>query len=254
MRYCGSKAKFAKDIIPIITEHLDDGIEFYDAFMGGANILSRVEHPMKVGVEINFYVYSLWNNISRSCKTNVPVESWLPSSLTREEYNMVKEAYLMKDYSKYKPWMIGFVGACCSYGGAWFNGYAAFNPKKNEDHIKEAYNGLVKQVKSFKNLSTTEFRFDSYENIRPNRNAVIYCDPPYEMTKKYESDFDHLKFWAWVRHMSKEGNHVYVSEYTAPSDFECIWMKEKKDGMGTTTEGREQNTKIEKLFVYSEKF
>ena len=66
-------------------------------------------------------------------------------------------------------------------------------------------------------------------------------------------DFPHEKFWEWVRKMSKEGHKVFVSEYTAPDDFKCIWQKTKKDGMGTTVKGNKQNVKTEKLFVYKGK-
>ena len=76
---------------------------------------------------------------------------------------------------------------------------------------------------------------------------MIYCDPPYQDTKKYESDFDHDKFWNWVRKMSKKGHYVYVSEYSAPSDFECIWSMDKADGMGTVKEGQNAKRKTEKL-------
>lgn len=45
---------------------------------------------------------------------------------------------------------------------------------------------------------------------------------------------------------------LYISEYDAPDDFECIWQMEKKDGLGTQ-KGKKQNIKVEKLFVYNGK-
>lgn len=78
------------------------------------------------------------------------------------------------------------------------------------------------------------------------KNAVIYCDPPYEGTTKYKDDFDHKKYWKWVRNMSID-NIVICSEYNAPEDFDCIWAKEL-----TTTLDKASRTKaIEKLFVHS---
>ena len=35
--------------------------------------------------------------------------------------------------------------------------------------------------------------------------------------------FDYVKFWEWCREKSKEGHQVFISEYNAPTDFECIW-------------------------------
>ena len=169
-------------------------------------------------------------------------------------YNNIKESYINND-KRYPDYLIGFVGSCCSYGGAWFNGYAKFNVKKNEDHIKEAYSGLKKQVDNFKNIESTLFLLDTYHSLGdkiyiPN-DSVIYCDPPYFETKKYESDFDHIGFWEWVRMMSRRGIKVYVSEYTAPDDFKCIWSVKKHDGMGSTKNGQKQNIKTEKLFIYN---
>lgn len=36
-------------------------------------------------------------------------------------------------------------------------------------------------------------------------------------------NFDHDKFWQWGRDMSIVGHTVFVSEYNAPADFECVW-------------------------------
>lgn len=232
-----------KYLKPILEEHLDENTWFIDAFCGGCNVLSEIDHPKKIGIEYNTYVYGLWVKLKRNGMTDVP------KSITRDEYEDIKSSYLNKD-GRYPDWLIGYVGSALSWGGAWFNGYSAYNPKKKEDHMLEVYNGLQKQLKNFKELDNTLFTNDSYDNFLYDSKCVIYCDPPYASTKKYESDFDNDAFWEWARNMSRKGHYVYVSEYEAPSDFKCVWSKEKKDGMGTTKSGRKQNTKAEKLFVY----
>lgn len=77
------------------------------------------------------------------------------------------------------------------------------------------------------------------------KDALIYCDPPYEGTTKYKDDFDHSKYWNWVRKMSKS-NIVLCSEYQAPEDFECIWTKE----LTTTLDKASRSKAVEKLFRY----
>jgi DNA adenine methylase len=163
----------------------------------------------------------------------------------------LKRLSKLESIDESKSWLIGYVGNACSYGCSWFNGYAKYNPNKKENHILEAYNGTVKQLAKFKNFKESEFICSDYENFDYPKNSVIYCDPPYQSTKKYASDFDHERFWDWVRKMSTEGHHVYVSEYTAPDDFKCVWSKERSDGMGTYGFGEKQAKKVEKLFVYS---
>jgi len=244
MRYAGSKRRFAKDLVPVITRRLNAETLFVDMFCGGCNILSDVDHPKKQGVELNKYVLSLWQYI----KDNNGMGE-IPKSVSEEMYYDIKRNYQNRT-NKYPDWLIGYVGACCSYGGAWFNGYAKFNPNRNEDHIEEAYNGLEKQVQNFKYLSNTEFLCGSYDEVSLKPGTVVYCDPPYAGTRKYESDFDNNAFWDWVRRECKRGVYVYVSEYDAPDDFKCIWSRVKKDGMGTTKFGVGQLDKVEKLFVY----
>ena len=74
MRYLGSKARINKELIPIITEHLNGENEFVDAFMGGANIIDAVDYPKKVGIELNKYVCAIWERI-KECGT-----SWIPQA------------------------------------------------------------------------------------------------------------------------------------------------------------------------------
>ena len=111
---------------------------------------------------------------------------------------------------------------------------------------------MKKQVENFIGLKKTVFLHSSYDRVLLHKNDIVYCDPPYASTKKYESDFDNDAFWEWARHTSKKVKKLYVSEYDAPDDFECIWQMKKKDSLGTQ-KGKKQNTKVEKLFVYKGK-
>lgn len=239
MRYLGSKARIKKEIIPIITERLNGENEFVDAFMGGANIIDSVDYNKKVGIDISKYSIALWDEIREDGI------GWIPQAFDEEDYYDVKMSYKDTD-DRYSIGMIGYVGNCLSFGSKWWGGFAKFNPKKNEDHVKEAFNGIKKQYENFRYLDTTKFVCGSYDEYEYKPNSVIYCDPPYMNTIGYESSFDHEKFWKWCRKMSKLGHNVYISEYSAPSDFECIWRKSVKE-----TVGKNVNQKVEKLFVYN---
>ena len=58
-------------------------------------------------------------------------------------------------------------------------------------------------------------------------------------------NYDH--FWDWVREISKY-NYVFISEQTAPEDFEVVWEQEV-----TRTINKENNFKaVEKLFRYKD--
>ena len=81
-------------------------------------------------------------------------------------------------------------------------------------------------------------------------NSIIYCDPPYKNTTAYKTNsFDHDKFWQWVRNKTNDGHTVFVSEYTAPNDFECVWQKEI---VSSLTKNTGSKIGIEKLFILLE--
>lgn len=249
MRYLGSKQRFMKSLLPVIMDGVGIGSTFFDCFAGGMNVVCKIPLTKKVAFDTNRYVISLWEHIQKKGLENLdlPRDSY---ELTKELYEDIRKSYINND-RKYDDYLIGYVATSCSYGSAWFNGYAKYNERKKEDHIKEAYNGLRKQVDGFKYLDSTEFICASYEDIHFCDNSVIFCDPPYALTKQYESDFDSGRFWDWARSTSKEWfcKKLMVTEYTAPDDFECVWEKNKSDGLGTTKMGVKQTVKTEKMFM-----
>ena len=241
MRYSGSKKNIIKHIIPFLYEHLNGNNYYIEPFVGGCNSFSAVSYDKKIGYDSNPYVIEMWKHFQMGGK---PI-----MDLTEKEYYDIKNDYINKSL-KYPYWVIGYVGNACSYGSAWFNGYAKFNEKRKENHILESYNGTLRQIENFKFFKESSFICNDYSNIEVPKGSVIYCDPPYEGTKGYmDGNFDSKSFWDWCIQKKEEGCHVYVSEYNAPEMFTCIWQKEKHDGMGTTKLNNRQNIKIEKLFT-----
>jgi DNA adenine methylase len=89
---------------------------------------------------------------------------------------------------------------------------------------------------------------ESYLNLELPSHSLIYCDPPYEGTTRYKDVFNHVEFWQWCRDKVSEGHVIFVSEYNAPSDFECVWSKEIVSSLTQDTGSKKA---IEKLFKCS---
>lgn len=49
MVYMGSKNRIAKELIPIITKDLKPNQWYCEPFVGGANMIDKIEHPYKLG-------------------------------------------------------------------------------------------------------------------------------------------------------------------------------------------------------------
>ena len=83
----------------------------------------------------------------------------------------------------------------------------------------------------------------SYEQVLIENDSVIYCDPPYINTNTYLDDFNHEKFYQWLRDCRKKNQQVFISEYQMPDDFNEVYFKDKLVLYKTNN-----TRKIEKLF------
>lgn len=229
MVYMGSKNRLAKDLLPIITADLQEGQWYVEPFVGGCNLIDKIQHPLKMGGDINKYLIALLKYVQAGGE--------LPEHIEKDEYYRVKA-----NPESYPDWYVGFCGFICSHNGKLFCGYSGITQTKQgeRNYLREKRNNLLKQ-----DLSGIKLVCSSYDSLEIPDNSVIYCDPPYQDTTSYKNQFDSAKFWEWVREKAKAGNRVYVSEYAAPDDFKCIWSKE----LSSSLSGKSKLSN-EKLFVY----
>lgn len=234
MRYTGNKNRIAKYILPIMLEHRTEDMVWVEPFVGGANMIDKVEGK-RMGSDFNKHLIVFWESVQMG---------WLPPiRISKDEYLEIKK-HPNRD-SKMTIW----AGICCSYGGKWFGGFLNDyqESKRNKsgklpNHQDEARRGLLKQIP---NIASVKFTCSDYKNLDIPPNSLIYCDPPYKGTVKYNKDVNHDDFWQWCRDKANEGHKVFISEYNAPNDFECVWQKEVSN-----TLSKQNNFKnIEKLFT-----
>ena len=113
------------------------------------------------------------------------------------------------------------------------------------NHWGEAKRNAKKQSP---NLQGVELIKGSYEEHSYFKNCLIYCDPPYKGTTSYKAGvFDHDKFWDWCRRMAQK-NCIFVSEYSAPEDFNCVWEGKIKTNFASQRK-KSTHEAVEKLFT-----
>ena len=240
MKYVGSKNRLAKELVPIIQSYITDDTKGYlEPFVGGANMIDKIECDNKFGCDIHEELIELLKYIQNT--NNI-----LPTTIKEEEYNKVR---LNKD--KYEKWYVGFVGFCATFGAKYFGGYArGFKEDKitPRDIPAESIRNIEKQRKNLQNI---KFKCCSYDEINKNiKDFVIYCDPPYKGTLKYTTDFDYDKFYKWCKEMSKN-NIILISEYWMPEEFECIWEKKTTVRIDSNKKSKDKKMeRTEKLFIY----
>ena len=237
MKYVGSKNKLSKELIPIIQSFITKETESYiEPFVGGANIIDKIQFHKKIGYDIHSELIELLNYVKYNSDK-------LPIGISKDEYVQVRD-----NKDAYDKWFVGLVGFCGSYNAKYFGGYAGECITKQgiRHYDQEAIRNLKKQAKNLKDI---EFKSLDFRKLDTNniKNSTIYCDIPYRDTTDYKTEkFPYEEFYEWCKLLSKN-NTVLISEYNMPDDiFECMWEKEHR----TFLDKNDNNKKrIEKLFT-----
>ena len=80
MKYMGSKARHAKEMLPIILKDRKEGQWYVEPFVGGCNMIYNVEGN-RLGADVHEYLITMWQAVS---------VGWLPPSrFTEDEYKQV---------------------------------------------------------------------------------------------------------------------------------------------------------------------
>ena len=232
MRYQGGKSRIAQQIAEIMQREREreSNLTFVSLFCGSCSIESKVKGFDKVICnDKHEYLIELFKGVQNGYD--------LPELITEEQYKYIREH---KDENKI---LTGFVGFGCSFGGKWFGGYA--RNKTNTNYALQSKKSLLKDIG---NLMTAQFTCQDYRDVIIPNNSIVYADPPYSNTTGYGKDkFNSDEFWEYMRTISKN-NKVFISEQTAPNDFECIWEKEFTRTLDSNKENQFKVT--EKLFTY----
>lgn len=227
--------------MPIIQKYIDDNnIEHYlEPFVGGANVIDKIQCNKKFASDNNEYLIELYNNIDKI--------QYLPNSVSKEHYSEVRNCY-NNNLNQFDKWYIGAIGFLASYNGRFFDGgYSGIVHTKDgtiRDYYNEAKRNFEAQIPYLQNII---WNYNDYRDTHDIHNYMIYCDIPYKNSKQYNTskNFDYDAFWQWARNMSKN-NIVIISECQAPNDFHCIWEQE----VTRTVDNNKRVQSVEKLFMY----
>lgn len=208
MKYMGSKARIAEALVEIIIPKGFKGV-YLEPFAGGMNMMQAVPATVqRFANDSNKYIIAMFEALA---------SGWVPpQEVSREYYYQCKRGEC-EDHVR------GYVGINCSYCGKWFDGYAgiATTAAGTRNYPAEGYRHMLSQIPK---LTGVAYSSKDYRDLVIPKDSIVYCDAPYEGTRSYSKKFDHTVYWNWVREISTSAN-VFVSEYKAPADFECLWAK-----------------------------
>lgn len=249
MKYMGSKARIAKQILPIMLEEAEKyKVDCWvEPFVGGANVIKSVPNSMeRRGFDNNTYLIEMYKHLQTNGFTYT-------EEISKELYSSVRESYnntsWCVDSQEMSASFIGWVGFMASANGRFFDGgYSGVSKTKlgtSRNYIDESIRGLKKEMSL---IQTVDFQTANYNSL-DFENCLIYCDPPYKGTKTYNTskNFNYEDFYNWCREQAKS-NIVFVSEYDAPEDFIEVWNQEVKSSLSANGVCGGSKKSVEKLF------
>lgn len=242
MKYMGSKARIVKDILPIILSERNPNQWYFEPFAGGMNVICEVDGK-RIANDKNEYLIEMWKGLQKGNK--------YPTEISKDLYDYARGVFRGTEEETLEKDLVGWIGWMASANGRFFDGgYSGISSTKigtERNYIQEAINNINKQLKNIDGIIFTSKCYTDFELKEP---CLIYCDPPYQGTKQYSSskDFNHDLFWNWCRQMKNIGHTVFVSEYNAPDDFNCVWQKELSSSLRANSEISGSKKSIEKLF------
>lgn len=235
MKYMGSKNKISKEILSIILKDKKVDQWYVEPFCGGLGTMDKVEGK-RIASDKNKFLIAMWKGLQSTRS--------YPRRISRELYIQARIEYNNGTNINFDDFMIGWIGWMASYNGRFFDG--GYSGKSSgRDYVDEQIRNTEKQIIKIKDILFVD---GDYNCIDYPSESIIYCDIPYKNTKQYSTSkgFNHSQFWQWCRDMVKKGHIVFISEYDAPDDFECVWEKKVTNSMNT----KKTYKPIEKLFTY----
>ena len=244
MKYMGSKARFANELLQVILKDRKEGQWYVEPFCGGCNMIDKVTGN-RMACDNNPFLIAMWNGLvyDKFFRPRMLIDKEYYSSM-RDKYNKDKRGQFLGTSEMAEIGWAGFMG---SFNGRFFDGGYSGHNVGNRDYISEQIKNTSSQIP---NLKGVIFCHSDYKDIELPQNSIIYCDPPYANTKQYTCGLNHEEFWQKCREWVQCGHKVFVSEYNAPSDWVCVWEKKIK----TALNQKITKNAVERLFVHETQY
>lgn len=99
----------------------------------------------------------------------------------------------------------------------------------------------LQRLQPFENLTISNLSYNEVVIDTQFDETIVYLDPPYFKTTKYQNKINHDDLWNWIR---KSKYKVYFSSYDAPDDFNLEFGVEHRSTLCAT----KNNKVVEKLY------
>jgi DNA adenine methylase len=244
MKWAGNKSSIIEKIAPCLV-----GETLIEPFAGSCAVSLNTNFKKYICNDINADMINMYQLIQKNPTEFIKLaQDFFLNGNEETRFYELRELYNNTPDKNLKSALFLYLNRHCFNGLCRYNSKGKFNVPFGK--FKAPY-FPEKEIIEFHDYTKNNFVFlnEDFSELfkQADENTVIYCDPPYEGTVKYKNGINHIEFWEWCRNKSKEGHTLFVSEYNAPNDFECVWQMELSN-----TLSKQNNFKsVEKLFKFS---
>lgn len=226
MRYLGGKARISKPLVEFLNQNRNLSQVYAEPFLGAGSIFRKMQNP-RMGCDLHEDLILFYKALQSGWRP--------PNILSEEKYQELKN----KKPSPLRAFALFF----CSFGGKWKGGYAR-DRQTDRNFVQEAHDDTCRLAEDVSDADIKNYMdYELFLEQLPE-NSLVYCDPPYSNTTKYNNQFDHNRFWDNMIYYS-QFHTIFISEYKAPEDFQEVWSKERRCELN-------KSLRNEKLFTYKE--
>ena len=149
MKYMGSKARFANELLPIILKDRKEGQWYVEPFCGGCNMIDKVTGN-RMACDNNPFLIAMWNGLvyDISFRPRMLIDKEYYSSM-RDKYNKDKCGQFLGTSEMAEIGWVGFMG---SFNGRFFDGGYSGHNVGNRDYISEQIKNTSSQIPHLKGV------------------------------------------------------------------------------------------------------
>jgi DNA adenine methylase len=250
IKWAGGKKKLSNKILEQFPETYNT---YYEPFIGGGAIgLSLEQEKKKYFSDINKKLIETYTSIQNNCEE-------LILELKKEEYNNNKESFLkvrtkfnQQNDSLISSAMFIYLNKCCFNGLYRENLSGGFNvPFGNMKNPTICDEKLLKGISNY--LQNVDIKCQSYSDITPEENDLVYFDPPYHETfssysKDGFSEIDQVSLKEFVDKLTEKKVKVILSNSNT-GFIQKLYENYNKIVLDTKYSIGKNKTKIEEILI-----
>jgi DNA adenine methylase len=214
VKWVGGKKKLSKQILEKFPKIYNN---YYEPFVGGGYIGLSVDiSKKKYFSDINSKLIITYNSIKNEPQNLLEELNLGDYKNNKENFLIVREKFNRGSYSEIQmSAMFIYLNKCCFNGMYRENSSGGFNVP-----FGDMKNPVICDTKNIKNLSkylqNVEIDCKSYNKIKPQRNDLVYFDPPYHNTfsdynKGGFNEESHKELKIFIDELTKQGVNVILS-------------------------------------------